>query len=1808
MVFTFTIKSKPTMRLNLIFSSILSVLLYTSCTRSNVVTITDSNISDTLPQLQNLVFEFSHDLTPDSLTGRWDTIQYLRFEPEVKGLFQWNDKRRLTFSPANGFRAATAYTIHLDNTLLKYSGKGLSLDQQALRFRTAPLRIDDVQTWWTLSPGSLDRISLQATLNFNYDIDPAVLLPVIQVELNGQRMRVSPGEQGVSGKINIRIDGLDRSMAGSGELRIRIPSGLKCVECSEAAAKLEFICALNPIDRLEFTTAETELQGNEGIISLNSNQPIDISAVEGRINISPAVSYVLESMESGIRIRGAFAGGSDYTITLSAGVQGMLGGKLTEDHTTTVSFGQQEPGLVFVDGKGVYLGGKGNRKIALQIINIPKVKVVVYKIYDNNILAFMHSNRYSEWYDSNSGSNFEYSDYEIERFGTKIMDQELNVDNLPRKEGMSLFSMDFNDELPYKGIYLITARSSENQWLKASKLVAVSDIGLMARKGKDKLFVFANGMKDANPLENVQVSVTSKNNQVLFKGLTGRDGAISFEGLSTKFSEFEPGMISVRKGSDFNFMLLNDTRIETSRFETGGYRSNATGYMTFLYGDREIYRPGETIHCNMILRNQQWLPVQGMPVKLRLLLPNGREVSSTRKTLNSQGAAVHDFKLAEGGVTGTYSLEAFTANDVLLTSKSISVEEFMPDRISVKAEAGKTIHQPGDSVVISAMATNLFGTPAAGRKYEIQFNLSKSVFQPEGFDGYTFSITGADEVRYPEVLRQGITGEDGGLRTGFVIENSYSGIGKLQGKAFITVFDETSRPVNRLVPFTVETQRFYFGIKTSDYYGSVGYPVQLSAVAVDGNGRQKDARARIQVIKRDYHNVLNRSYGDRLYYVSQKQDRILVDRVETVSGSGLTVPFVPRESGEYVFRISDPGSNRFVEKEFYAFGWGRTGNNAFAVNTEGTVEITSDKEKYAPGETARLLFKTPFNGRLLVTVEKDEVVSYHYLETEKKAAEMRLAINGNHLPNAYITATLFRKSGEESIPLTVAHGIKQVSVERINNRIPVTIKAVKKSGSNCRQKITVNTGDRGQVELTIAVVDEGILQLKNTRTPDPYDYFYQKRALMVEGFDLYPYLLPEYRLGSSSTGGDGYDLSRRVNPVTSKRVQLISSWSGIIKTDAQGNATRYLDIPSFSGDLRIMVSAYKDQSFGSAEAHMKVADPVVISSALPRFVSPGDTLSVPVTFTNTTGKVISCSVESVTAGPLKTITAKQERISLQPGKEKKLVYTVTANGTGEGKFTVNVNDGSSTYKNTTEIPVRISAGLQSRSGNGTIAGGKRQEIDLRTNFRPQTAEGELILSTSPVTAFADQMSYLLDYPHGCAEQTISIAFPQLYYADLVKSLSDRPGNTGSIPSNIQAAIVKLQSIQHFNGGIMTWPGQTETNPWTSTYAAHFLSEAKKAGYEVNQQVLEKLFEHLRKNTGEKRMEDVMYLQSNGDYAVRQEPARDIFYALFVLAVNNKPDKASMNFYRTKYNQLPADSRYLLSCTYLATGDRRTYSQLLPGAYTTEPIVRSTGGAFNSPVRNLSIALLALLYADPDQAQAGVLARQLSTALKKESWMSTQERAFSLLALGKFSRITAKNDIKAAITIAGGRKHNFTGADLVIKNEVVNEKLEINTTGNGTLYYFWTAKGQSIDGSFVPEDKNLRVRKQFLTRDGRVIQNNQFEQNDLIVIKITLENTSSTMVENVVVTDLLPAGMEIENPRVTDIPDLNWIKDNYTPEHLDIRDDRIHLYTSIAHQPQTFYYVARAINTGSYQLGPVCADAMYSGEYHSIAGGGRIQIR
>ncbi len=1798
------------------------VCFLASCSFRSGLEVRSTNFSEVISPQQSLVFTFSDEVVNDSLLNEWDTTAYLKFDPPIPGVYKWLSANELSFSPNGQFAASTEYHIEVTKAVLGLGGLKTSLGS-AISFKTHTplLQLEGCEASWTKAAERGGAIELVSVLHFNYPVSAQKVGTLLRLQIDDKDAAFSVTNGAVSTDVRINVTGIPADL-DEGTMKVTVAPGLSCPG-SQWKSDKEMIAETHITSRkvLEITSCTAEYVDGVGIVKFLTTQPVELQAPVG--TVEPNVSGLqTELTDYGFMMKGNFEPGRNYSILIHKTLKGVLGGLMREDFVKNLNFGPLEPSIKFNQPKAMYLSPKGARNIGMNIVGVPRVKVTIIRIFENNIQSFLRDCRryyydYSDYAEGDSEDDEDgvtqrsarggYGDFDREvsyykDYGNVVSERVYETKHLAKNGNVSLLNLSVENIGEYKGIYVVKVESMDDRYLSAGKLVSVSDIGMIAKQTDNDVLVFCNSIKSAEALPGITVKFVSTNNQSLQTATTDGNGVARFENVLKKAKDFKVGMISAQWGSDFNYLMFSDTHVETSRFDVGGLQENSAGLQAYLYGDRDAYRPGETIHLNTIIRDARWNVASKVPVKLRVLAPDGKEMRIIKLSPDAEGSAAVDIPISPTVLSGTYVCEVYTANDVILCTRQISIEEFSPDRIKVNLTTNKQLYDAADTVHASMNAMNYFGPPAAQRNYELSFDLSRKVFQPKQYKAYNFSISAKNTKHIENQVVQGKTDEHGNAYGHFSIPAEFSNSGMLSAKVFGTVFDESGRPVNRLVSVDVPTQKAFFGIKYGDSYVAAHQSVNIPLVAVDKNGNATTAQAHVQFVKATWQTVLEKTSWGGFNYVSQRKIDVLLDRVITINNNGGSVTVTPPMSGDYELRVMSPESENYVSRSMWAWSWGSTESTAFEVKKEGTIDISMDKQSYRVGETANVLFKTPFAGRLLVSIERNGVLSYQYLNTDEKSAKLEIKLTEDMVPNVYVVATLFKPLDDGSMPLTVAHGAAPLMCEPQNSRIALSIDAPDRARSNSKQTIRVRAQGAAGAEMTIAVVDEGILAIKRTKTPDPHAYFYQKRALQVNSFDVYPYIFPDLKPTKISYGAGDDAYENRLSPVITKRFNLIAFWSGVLKTNGSGEASFTIDIPQFSGSLRVMAVAYKAKAFGSAEKNITVADPLVVSTGLPRFMSPGDSLRVPVTLSNTTSKPMSISAAIQVSGAARAIGNLSQSASIAPNSEARLQFNVVAqNAIGVANIDVKVNANSENYVDHTEIAVRPISSLTKNTGAGAIGAGETKTLAMSASFIPSTMKAKLVVSRSLVAEFGKQLDYLIGYPYGCVEQTTSKAFPQLYVADLSSSLSTAQRN--GINQNVQEAVNKLQSMQLYNGALSYWQGDIKESWWGSAYAAHFLIEAKRSGFEVSSTTLDRLLQYLTKQAHMSDKRTYTYYDDANATHTRQVAPQEIFYSLYVLALAGKQDVALMNFYKNATSVMTADSRYLLACTFLYLGDRGSYEKLSPQRID-EYSVNDFGGCFSSRIRDEALTLSTLADVDYANPQVNTMTRHLSQLLRSQRYFSTQENAFAIIALGKIARKSGPSKGSAVVTY-GSKKVELKDADVSISEGLAGQNVSIAAKG-GTVYYFYEVSGINSSNDVKIEDSFLRIRRSYFDRFGREITTGTFKQNDLVVVRLTLDALNRASVENVAITDMLPAGFEIENSRITEVPELKWIKNETKASYTDYRDDRINLFTNL-NGVQSFYYVLRAVSPGVFKVGPAAADAMYNGEFHSYNGAGTIRV-
>lgn len=1793
-------------------------LLLASCIRkeAELLSLASPLPGGSVPTTSVITIKFSKAVARADSAAHWSSTPYITFTPAIPGKFIWSDSSTLIFSPDAPLPGDAKFTARLNTALLTQMAGMKAFDgDDEFSFGTESFTMKSAEFFYDRI-GEKRQVGIKANLEFTYAVEPHDVANAITLSIDKQAAGISRVVTTEKNRIIAVELGTTTQLDKEREISIDFDKSLLSPETG-TRIKMErpFVYKLPALAELKIYGHEFGFDGTTSWVRIKTSQEVMKDDVNGFIAFDPKRDFTVESDAQGFVLRGQFEPGVAFRLVVRKGLESVLGGRTQHDYEADVVIGNVQPSFRFASS-GSYMLLTGQRMLEMKTVNLSALKIRVSQVFQNNLVFFLDQGRYYDYYyydyneDEGDYPRNKYR-FSLGNFGRVMSDDSISIASALNREVTTSFDMNPFLKNEYKGFYLVEIANPAEAWRSTSKLVVVSDIGLIVKQSADEITVFAVSLETNQPAAGVLVSVISTTNQTIAAKKTESDGAARFANFKETRKGFVPKLVVAELDNDFNFINFSDYRVETSRFDVGGKSDGQGEYDAFLYGDRNIYRPGETIYVSGIVRNLTNTLPAAMPIRMKIFSPRGTLLRESQHTLNDAGSFETSYRTAGVAQTGECRIDLYTGNNLFLTSYKVSVEDFVPDRLRVSLKASAEKAKPRETITYELQAFNFFGPPAAGRSYEFEGSFAVIPYRSKNFPAFRFYDDAASNYSGAPDIFTGKTDEEGKATVAFTLPERLTSTGLLRAHARVGVFDESGRPVYQTGQTTVYPKNYYIGVQNrGGYYVSPNAPQKMQIVAVDMNDTAiKGFKARVDLLRYEWHSILRRhEQSGTLRYVSERREILVKSDKITLGDKPAEYTYSAPRSGDYAVRVSKDGDDGYNQFSFYSYSWGTSDVTSFEVDPEARIDVVFDKKAYEPGERARILFQAPFNGKMLVTVERNQVYSHRYLDVKENAASMELAIEEKFLPNVYVSAVLFRKVKEQEIPLMAGHGFAPLMVEKKSNKLELTINAPQKIRPKTKQEVTVTANDR-DVYLTLAAVDEGVCQVKNYKTPDPYGYFYERKALQTSTYDFFRDLLPEpVRTNERSSVGGGEDelMAKRVNPLGVKRFNPVALWSGIVQTDGNGRATVSLDVPEFNGELRLMAVAYKGDRFGSVQQAMKVADPVVITPALPRFLSPNDSLAMIVTAFNTTEKPVTLTFDVAASGGV-TVAGRAPSLEVGPNQERfTAVGLKTSHEIGKATVTVRTSAFGEKVEATTDLPVRPISAFASDAISSFVDGGKSASHDIGDDYLSFHRKAYVTVSPYPVANFAKELKYLVGYPHGCLEQTVSKAFPQIYLRDIAVILDPTILNTGSPTYFVNEAITKIASMQGTGGAFSYWPGEHYYNNWSTVYAAHFLLEAKKAGYAVPEATLKNALVAVRGIALSKQTRDFYYYQGQKT-VVKRIADKSALYAVYLLALNGTPEKAIMDFYRNEKHLLTSDTRFLLAGAFAHGGDRKTFLSLLPPEFGSEQSVRESGGDFDSPVRANALILNVLLDTDLNNPNVPRYMEYLSKTYRTDRWYSTQDNAFTLLAFGKAARMASTTKVEGTISV-GSKEFIYKGGNQKFDVEPFGKKVTLAMKGDGRAYYSIVTEGIRKDGKMRIEDKGLRIRREYLDRSGAELSLASVKQNDLLVVRLTL-NASVDHLENVAISDLLPAGFEIENPRLTETTAYSFIKNPSVPEYLDIRDDRINIYTNITRggRVKTFYYLVRAVTPGIFQHAPVVAEAMYNAEYYSAHGQGIVRV-
>ncbi len=1707
-------------------------------------------------------------------------------EPKVGGFWRWQSGNVLRFEAPQRFAMATEYRLVLRPERLLAPGQFLD-GKSKFVVKTDQFRIEAVDVREEQAPEGEGKVVLHGDLRFNYGVDPKVLASKIRLQdpVLEESATVAVTFEGEywSESISFRTAPIEKQKKER-ELTLTILSDLTPVEGNVSlAADYTKKIPLGSRDRLGIRDASATPGEPDSVIRIALSSSVDPAVAQKYVHVEPEVAVRFGIERSDLLLTGPFRPGETYTLTVDEGLPARDGATLRKKFEKKLPLPDMPAALEF-ESEGMFLSASGARALALQSVNVDSFDLVIDRVYRNNVFYLFENFGWSAWRE-------QYFNDSVQRsMGDRIASESIAIHGEKNKKARTAVALDRFLKGKEPGLYRVGITRQAGEWGKQRWLL-ITDLGVVAKRAEDEFLVWVASFANLGNVAGATVRLVSEQNQTIAEGKTDERGLWRVPGLQKLLKKDvpdetrEPYMVLVTRGEDMSFLILDRSTIDASSFDVSGAPATKAGYSAFLYGERDIVRPGETVKGVAVIRDRKLSLPPKMPVNLRHRDPEGRERAMLRRESDADGLVPFELEMPAYARTGHHTLELVVAEEVIGQYR-FQVEEFVPDRIKVEIKPEKPAFKAGEEVVYDVSSAYLFGAPSAGLPVETRVRLLRSNFSAKGYEAFSFENPGRKFDDRELTSETGELDENGGKRFTVGVPSGLEPPSALEAVLTARVREQGGRGVAAMQRVRVHPFASYVGLRRteSEGYAEPGARVAFEFVRVTPDGKEvAGGKLRAELWRDRWQTVLRRTASGSFRYESTR-DPSLVDAqaIETGAARGGFV-FTPREFGAHRIVVTDLDTKASAEIEITVAGGGYS---PWAIKDPSRIELTLDKEEYAPGETAKLQVRAPFAGTLLVSIERDRIERVEVHEMSGNTATISLPVDAALRPNAYVTATLVRRAADlEPGGAGRAFGAVPISVDRLANRLNVVVRAPELMRPNGPLAIDVEAAPNAIV--TVAAVDEGILQLVAHKTPDPFAFFYQKLALGVQSFDIFALLLPEVKGAATPGGGDAMgDLAQFVRTEGIRRTKPVAFWSGVVRADASGKARVEFTIPEFQGAVRTMAVAIAGDRFGSADETTRIKDPIVVLPTFPRILSFGETIEVPVTVRNDTGKDGAFEVALGVEGA-KLVGEPQQKIELAKGKERTVVFSVeTGNEPGDVSFAVTASGNEEKTKATGIVGVRADLPPHTIERAGRLEEGETSfALEAARQFRDGTVRRKLQVGGTPLIRFAGKLRHLLHYPYGCTEQVVSQVFPLIHLAELARTLDPELFAKGDPAAMVQEGIQRVRTTQLDGGGFSLWPDSSNLHAWTSVYATHFLTEAKRAGYAVDDVVLTKAIDFVAGDAKAKES----YGQDELERAV---------YALYVLARVGKADLGTMDFIRAKHGkELRPDSRALLAAAYAQSGNRKALDDLIKNIDDADRVKRSTGFNFSSTIRGRALLLLAFLDVAPKDPRVAKLVQRLARDAEFGGW-TTQESAFTLLALGQFQREqSAKGPFKGTVLVGDRQIGHFSnekpatfggieGAEPI--RIVLDEKSDPEA-----VFYSLETRGIPTDAAYQPESAGLELGREYLTRAGAPLDLANVAQGDLVVTRLRIRSVSGRL-DNVVIENLLPSGLEVENPRLQSSETLPWIGDaDLSTAHVDFRDDRVLVFADLGDNSwRTAYVLLRAVTPGKFRLPPVQAEAMY----------------
>lgn len=1518
------------------------------------------------------------------------------------------------------------------------------------------------------------------------------------------------------------------------------------------------------------------------------------------LRIEPAIDASFSVDGKRLCVTGGVHGGS-YEVTLKEGLRDAAGERIRAE-TVTVNLPDRRPSIGF-KGYAFILPRTFSQGVPLMTVNVDKVKLKVMRINDRNLIHSINRRRVST-----SLTKYEIDDLWKNR-GEAIWEGEMTIRAKRNVQATTSFPLMEVLEESKPGIYVVVAErvgmERPGYQARATQWVVITDIGLSLFKGIDGLHVFARSLKSAKPLPGIKLTLLAKNNEKLAEATADSEGYARFSpGLLRGVGGMSSTAVTAFSGTgDFVFLDLIQPAFDFRDRGVEG-RKAAGPVDVFIYSDRGVYRPGEKVNVVALMRDGQGQGIAGASLTLKVLRPDGVESQKIFLKEGYSGGYHTALPLGVSAMTGSWTVLAYTDTTAAPVGQlDFQVEDFVPQRMELKLKPESKFLLPGSETGVGIKGRFLYGAPAENLKVEAELILKKDENPYPGHPGYDFGLVDEEWLPKRIQLEAKNTDSTGKSRLAILLPQLPAAAQPLKAIVRTTLFERGGRPVSSSLSLPIRYKPFAIGIRPRFKGGELkkGQEALFDIIAVNQDGTLRTAKQlHYELIEEHYDSSWYYSSGTWNFSEKIRDEGIIQSGKLSIEGNkpGSISQMLPW--GSYRLEVFDPQTAVATSVRFRV-GWFVSSE---LLDTPDKLEVNLDKKKYKVGDIARVHVRPPFDGEMLLTVASDRLHKKISFFAQSSGTTIELPVSGDWGSGVYVVATAFRpgQSTAKHGP-NRAIGLAWLPLDTSDRRLSLTMELPETVRP--RQKIEVPISIDGidpgaHAFLTLAAVDEGILQLTEYKSPDPFDHYFGKRQLGMELRDAYGRLI-DGRAGERGRirSGGGMGSARRNNRVVpAQAIKTVSLFSSPVELDSRGKVKISLQLPDFNGQLRLVAVAWDLSRVGSYETSLTVRDPLVAQVSLPRFLAPGDESRITLNLHNLNAPEGEYRME-LTAKDGVDIPARSLIFRLTKDKRSSWSLKLRALSVGTG-FIRMVISGPENFKleRKWEISVRPAQPLQTYVNTRRLAPENLVMVgsDKLAKFLPGTSEVLMSFSDRPNMDIPGLLRGLSLYPYGCLEQTISVAFPLLYLNEVAMLWTKNVKKEKNVDESINSAIFRILNMQRPDGSFGLWGPRSVREEWLSAYAMDFLSRAKQKGFIVPDYAYKKGLKWLEESIREL------------NYSQNSLPSRA--YSFYVLTRTGVVRIGDLRYFHDNYlKSLPTVlAKAQVAAALVFYGDMKRAEEAFSEALSSrERTAAYDLRDYGSELRDTAGLVAMMIEIDAWQERVPKMVERLTDLWATERYTSTQEKAWLLLA----ARELLKGDEEMVLSINGKaipprrRPLFLRPGNGKIKNGYRVKNLSLNP-----MWYTLTLNG--VPKRELPSvDKGFKISRKFYYLDGSEVDLNRVRQNDLLLAVIKGEVNTDKRHQALVV-DLLPAGFEIENPHLKHsrkAEEFSWLPELSETNHTDYLGDRFIAAVDTGQDQREFIvaYIVRAVTPGKYNLPAVFVEDMVKPRYHGRQGMGTVTV-